>query len=241
MLPVPVASRGVPSAPVAQCFANGNRRSAAPRLPSLRRAGHRANAKRSHGLPRPHAATFSEHLEDVALVGGNGGGNGGGRINTNRKFTAEDGGGGSFFEYNALVDVLVKVKRLDNLGRLCIGYLQGGVALSELPRDLQEAMSLGLMSIKDLHLWMDISAIPVLGSICRMAPAVRDRVMGNPRFVMQLFVELALGLSAKTVAEMKARGDKCFKVGVFADALREQAEGRDCCRRNCRSSCLIWL
>ena len=38
--------------------------------------------------------------------------------------------------------------------------------------------------------------------------------MGNPRFVMQLLVELALGLSAKTAAEMKARGDKCFKVSI---------------------------
>ena len=71
---------------------------------------------------------------------------------------------------------------------------------------------MGLLSMKDVHLWVDITSMPLLGSICRAAPAVRDRVMGNPRFVMQLFVELALGLTAKTVAEMKARGDKCFKV-----------------------------
>ena len=57
--------------------------------------------------------------------------------------------------------------------------------------------------------------------------------MGNPRFVMQLLVELALGLSAKTAAEMKARGDKCFKVSIpvaltkdekplFCSALQEE-------------------
>lgn len=66
--------------------------------------------------------------------------------------------------------------------------------------------------MKDVYLWLDISAMPLLGNICHAMPALRDRVMGNPRFIMQLFVELALGLSAKTVAEMKARGDKCFKV-----------------------------
>ena len=69
--------------------------------------------------------------------------------------------------------------------------------------------------MKDVHLWINISSMPLLGNICRAAPAVRDRVMGNPRFVMQLLVELALGLSAKTAAEMKARGDKCFKVSVL--------------------------
>ena len=91
-------------------------------------------------------------------------------------------------------------------------HFKGGVALSELPGDLQEALTMGLLSIKDVHVWVDITSMPVLGAVCRAMPAVRDRVMGNPRFLMQLFVELVLGMTAKTVAEMKARGDKCFKV-----------------------------
>lgn len=36
--------------------------------------------------------------------------------------------------------------------------------------------------------------------------------MGNPRFLIQMAAELAVGLSAKAAAEMKARGDRCFKV-----------------------------
>lgn len=42
--------------------------------------------------------------------------------------------------------------------------------------------------------------------------AFRDRVMGNPRFLLQVCLELGLGVTAKTVAEYQARGDKFFKV-----------------------------
>lgn len=41
---------------------------------------------------------------------------------------------------------------------------------------------------------------------------MRERLMGNPRFLLQVCLEIALGLSAKTVAEYKARGDRFFKV-----------------------------
>lgn len=35
----------------------------------------------------------------------------------------------------------------------------------------------------------------------------RDRVLGNPRFLLVLFIELAMGCSAKLTAEARQRGD----------------------------------
>lgn len=40
-------------------------------------------------------------------------------------------------------------------------------------------------------------------------------MMGNPRFVIQMAVELAIGVTAKHLAEIKARGTKCFNVHIF--------------------------
>lgn len=42
----------------------------------------------------------------------------------------------------------------------------------------------------------------------------RDRVLGNPRFLLVLFIELAMGISAKTTAEYKQRGDNFFKASA---------------------------
>ena len=43
------------------------------------------------------------------------------------------------------------------------------------------------------------------GSLCR------DRVMGNPRFLRVLAVEEVLGCTAKTIAEVQARGAKVWE------------------------------
>lgn len=40
----------------------------------------------------------------------------------------------------------------------------------------------------------------------------RDRVLGNPRFLVVLAIEFAMGASAKWSAEVQARGDKFWPV-----------------------------
>ena len=42
-------------------------------------------------------------------------------------------------------------------------------------------------------------------------PWRRDRVMGNPRFLRVLAVEWVLGCTAKTIAEVQARGSKIWE------------------------------
>lgn len=41
---------------------------------------------------------------------------------------------------------------------------------------------------------------------------VRDRILGNPRFLLVLAIEEAMGVSAKLSAEVNARGDNFQKV-----------------------------
>ena len=43
-------------------------------------------------------------------------------------------------------------------------------------------------------------------------PGFRDRVLGNPRFLVVLAIELAMGASAKWSAEVQTRGDKFWPV-----------------------------
>ena len=43
-------------------------------------------------------------------------------------------------------------------------------------------------------------------------PGFRDRVLGNPRFLVVLAIEFAMGASAKWSAEVQARGDKFWPV-----------------------------
>lgn len=94
------------------------RSTASPRLPTRNQhKGHQLNAdSRTLSKARPAERTNAS-LRNTLLE--TGGGEGGG-INPPPTYTTEDGNGG-FFEHNPLLEVLVK----------------GGVALSELPLDLQ--------------------------------------------------------------------------------------------------------
>ncbi len=51
-------------------------------------------------------------------------------------------------------------------------------------------------------------------TICcyRWFPAFRDRLMGNPRFLLVLAIEEIIGCTAKTIAEYQARGKDFWKV-----------------------------
>lgn len=131
--------------------------------------------------------------------GGGGGGAGAGGIPPSPRITAEDDGEGMFGDQNSIVDLLMKA----------------GASISDLPLDLQVALREGLLTLQDIQQWLALAATPILGAACKALPAVRDRVMGNPRFLIQVMMELALGLAAKTSAEINARGDKFMKEMPF--------------------------
>lgn len=70
----------------------------------------------------------------------------------------------------------------------------------------------GGVTAADVTQWIQIASTPILGAICRALPAFRDRVMGNPRFLLVLALEEVLGCSAKMTAEVQGRGKNFWPV-----------------------------
>lgn len=105
----------------------------------------------------------------------------------------------------------------DGEGRevLMDALIKAGATLKDLPKDMQAAIQMAALTVDDIHRFLAISAVPILGNLCRAFPAFRDRVMGNPRFILQVCLELGLGATAKTIAEYKARGDKFYEETPF--------------------------
>ncbi|CAK0786940.1 hypothetical protein CVIRNUC_010154 [Coccomyxa viridis] len=86
-----------------------------------------------------------------------------------------------------------------------------GTTFEELPHDLQDALKRGIMSAAELRQWLALAAKPILGALSRWFPAFRDRIMGNPRFLLVLAIEEVIGCTAKTIAEYQARGKDFWK------------------------------
>lgn len=77
---------------------------------------------------------------------------------------------------------------------------------------LQGALDRGVLHASDVKLWLQLMTTPIVGQLCKLAPAFRDRMLGNPRFLMVLAIEEAIGVAAKWSAEVKSRGDNFKKV-----------------------------
>ncbi len=83
---------------------------------------------------------------------------------------------------------------------------------------LQDALGRGALSAELLRRWLRLMKVPSLGALASAVPGLRDRILGNPRFLLVLGIELAMGVSAKTSAEYRARGDRFYKVGVLTSS-----------------------
>ncbi|BDA50342.1 Protein RETICULATA-RELATED 4, chloroplastic [Coccomyxa sp. Obi] len=88
---------------------------------------------------------------------------------------------------------------------------QADSSLEQLPQDLQDALARGTMSGAELQQWLKLAARPLLGPLCALWPAFRDRVLGNPRFLLVLMVEEVIGCTAKTIAEYRVRKQNFWK------------------------------
>ncbi|KAK9856473.1 hypothetical protein WJX84_010320 [Apatococcus fuscideae] len=88
---------------------------------------------------------------------------------------------------------------------------EAGLDAGQLPKDMQEALRNGQLAAKDLEAWLRISGTPVLNWICRVSAGFRNRMLGNPQFVMVLIIEQAIGISAKLAAEVDSRKDRFWK------------------------------
>ncbi len=76
------------------------------------------------------------------------------------------------------------------------------------------------MSGAELQQWLKLAARPLLGPLCALWPAFRDRVLGNPRFLLVLVVEEVIGCTAKTIAEYRVRKQNFWKVRLALHVLK---------------------
>ena len=80
-------------------------------------------------------------------------------------------------------------------------------------------MQRGAVSGQDMELYLRIASTPVLGAVCKLLPFIRDRVMGNPRFLLVLGIEEVIGVTAKTAAEIQGRGEDFWNVSLFSSDI----------------------
>ena len=85
---------------------------------------------------------------------------------------------------------------------------QFGPVLADLPADMAAALSRGALTLGDVRRWVALSRTPLLGALARAWPGFRDRVLGNPRFLLVLAIEEAIGCSARMAGEVRGRGDR---------------------------------
>lgn len=97
--------------------------------------------------------------------------------------------------------------------------LSDAASSSSLPLCQQDGLKRGIVTGNDIRLYLKIASTPILSWICRISPFLRERVMGNPRFLLILAIEEIIGVSAKTAAEVQGRGDEFWNVRPTHDFL----------------------
>lgn len=85
---------------------------------------------------------------------------------------------------------------------------KSGRAVDSLAYDVREAVLTGGITAEELARVLALEDIPLLGALLRAWPALRNRLVANPRFAIQLGVELLVGFVTKTVAEIEARASR---------------------------------
>ena len=83
--------------------------------------------------------------------------------------------------------------------------------LSSLPRDVRIAVEAGTVTAAELARVFVVERIFIIGALARAFPALRNRLVANPRFLTIMAVELVLGVVSKTAAEMRQRGSQFWK------------------------------
>lgn len=87
----------------------------------------------------------------------------------------------------------------------------------------EEAANVGDMSKEDMRRMLEVYSKPILGWLARKWPALRRRLMANPRLPLQMGVELTVGCVTKTLAEIQDRKDRFWNEldFYFSDLMLE--------------------
>jgi hypothetical protein len=73
------------------------------------------------------------------------------------------------------------------------------------------ALARGALTLGDVRKWLALSPRPLVSRLAARFPALRDRILGNPRFLMVLAIEEAIGCSARMAGEVSGRGERFWE------------------------------
>ena len=95
------------------------------------------------------------------------------------------------------------------------------------PPPSQAALARGALTLGDVRAWLALASTPLLGAVARAVPGFRDRVLGNPRFLLVLAIEELIGCSARMAGEIQGRGDRFWQeINFVASDMSLESEQR---------------
>jgi len=100
--------------------------------------------------------------------------------------------------------------------------LRDNGCMQSLPEDLKVALEEGRLTIVDAERWIAITKGPV-SKLAQNLPVLRSKMLGNPRLLVTIGIELAIGCTAKMIAEVQSRKKMFWKEldFVFSDMMLE--------------------
>ena len=148
------------------------------------------------------AAAAGRRAQSLWAAATPGGGDGsGGNIGGGGKVTGDaDGPGGEADDDDD-----------DAMGAAAAALAAQKLTAVALPRDMQVALAKCALSPQDIAKYAKVIRMPVLGGLARTWRPLRERLMGSDRLLFTLVAEEAIGLAAKTGAEIEARKDKFWQ------------------------------
>lgn len=90
-------------------------------------------------------------------------------------------------------------------------FQKNGVSIESLPEDIQFGIKEGRFKGADALRWLGLIKMPLVGALAQSMPAVREKLLGNPRLLVTIGIELAIGVTAKMIAEVQARQQDFWK------------------------------
>ena len=83
--------------------------------------------------------------------------------------------------------------------------------------DLQTALKLGTLTVADLRKWQQIRSIPIVGLLAAAFQGFRERMMGNPRFLLAVAAEEIIGGNSQDGCRDRGQGRE-VQPGVGGEA-----------------------
>lgn len=96
----------------------------------------------------------------------------------------------------------------DNSDAYASILLAAGRTVDSLPLDVASALKASSLPPELLSRYLALSASPLTSALLARSAGFRERLLGDPSFLLKLAIELGIGLCTKTTAEYAKRGEK---------------------------------